>query len=838
VVAIRRERASLRALTAAALALPGLGPSAAAGAEDDAFGFRFTRYREGERKLYGVNSRYDPIEVDSLQASGRTTLLDRFELGFDYVQDTWSGATPVTTAPLLLGGNRPTAPDGVSGATPLIQGDLFLDSALRPVELDDFGVVVRTDRRDVHTLSSASPETRKQGSLQLGYDFGSLYLDGGGGLSWEDDYESWFGSVGARVDLFRERTSVELRASYTMSDIAARLDHDAVPYIDTGAFQHEIHVYPASGDRELRDGRDDHGIELGLVQVLGRSSFVSTRVGYARASGYLENPYRVMQIGFIDPAQQFRAPPGGYYAQVLALLEQRPNSRQQWTWDTRYVHYVEPLGAALHLGYRLFLDDWGIDAHTVEASLGQPLGKGWTLTPRVRFYSQDEADFYGTLLLTPQAYQTIVVDPDTGDILSITPFDRRLLPDDFSSDQRLSAYGALSGGLTLAKQFARGLRVEADVEYYTHAGDLRFGGGGEADYADFDYWQVGVTLELDATALHAFGYRRRQGPRAHAGHAGAPAPAGVMLAHALEPGALMLGYRHVWSRQGGSMLHGASSVRDSVLLTRACEGAPCRTTPDEMDMFMHMLELGWAPSRRLTLLAMPQLVDMTMDMRPIPGATPDVHGSHDHRSGGIGDLPVFALLRVLDLEGHHLHVGVGVSVPLGEVDLDLRRTHQEERGRQHYGMQLGSGTWDLLPSATYTGQLAAFSWGAQVGGTKRLERENDEGYSLGDGFQATAWAGRRVTDWLSLSLRGVYTRQDSISGRYDKAHDDSGPPDFPSNYGGEYWDLGVGASVDVASGYLEGNHFALEWLEPLRDDVDGYQLERKGSLVLAWSVAF
>ena len=29
----------------------------------------------------------------------------------------------------------------------------------------------------------------------------------------------------------------------------------------------------------------------------------------------------------------------------------------------------------------------------------------------------------------------------------------------------------------------------------------------------------------------------------------------------------------------------------------------------------------------------------------------------------------------------------------------------------HYGMQLGSGTWDLLPSVTYSGDHRRWSWG-------------------------------------------------------------------------------------------------------------------------------
>jgi len=51
---------SSRALTAAALALPGLVPSPAHAAEGDELGFQYGRYQEGERDLFGVESKFVP----------------------------------------------------------------------------------------------------------------------------------------------------------------------------------------------------------------------------------------------------------------------------------------------------------------------------------------------------------------------------------------------------------------------------------------------------------------------------------------------------------------------------------------------------------------------------------------------------------------------------------------------------------------------------------------------------------------------------------------------------------------------------------------------------------
>lgn len=62
--------------------------------------------------------------------------------------------------------------------------------------------------------------------------------------------------------------------------------------------------------------------------------------------------------------------------------------------------------------------------------------------------------------------------------------------------------------------------------------------------------------------------------------------------------------------------------------------------------------------------------------------------------------------------------------------------------------------------------------------------------------------------------------------------------DYPANYGGKYWDVGFGLSAVVPSGDLAGNRISVEWLQPVEDDVNGYQLERDGALSATWNVTF
>ncbi len=62
--------------------------------------------------------------------------------------------------------------------------------------------------------------------------------------------------------------------------------------------------------------------------------------------------------------------------------------------------------------------------------------------------------------------------------------------------------------------------------------------------------------------------------------------------------------------------------------------------------------------------------------------------------------------------------------------------------------------------------------------------------------------------------------------------------DAPSNYGGQYVDVGFGLSVNIPHGAFAGNRLAFEWLQPVYTNVNGYQLDRDGALLFTWSYGF
>jgi len=902
---VRATPSHLQALTAAALVLPGLLQSPAHAAEEDSVDFQYSHYQEGKRDISGFVSNLatqtesisklpnnlNPIEVDSLHGSSRISLTDRIKFSFNYTQDTWSGATPVGTAPAIVRGNRArynSTSTAVTGASP-IAGEVtsfYLDKNSNILE-------VKTDpstgelspgsinNQLTHVLATASPETRKQGDFKLGYEWDEAAVDVGGGISIENDYESRFVNLGGRMDFNQKQTTVNLGLSYTNSDTFATLDADSLQFISTTSYEERFSdeqsgsfrfkgiegsagqiesTYDSLGRRSgavLNGNRQDWGTQLGLTQVLNKDAVLELNMGYIRSTGFMANPYKlVYAFNFEALPEQDLSQPLLFIGQQ-ARIEIRPDERNQFNWNLGYNQYIAPLDAALHFDYRFAHDDWGINAHTFEADWAQPIGSGWTVTPRVRYYSQSGADFYTPFLtILTTGYDTPALDSNGDAILDgdgnpvTNHIDTTKVPKYYSSDQRLSGFGALSGGVTVAKQFAKGVSLETGFEYYTHQGSLKIGGGGEQDFANYDYWVANAALKINLESIGA--------PGGHTGHSNhhhaSNAPAGVMFDHALEKfGDVMVGYRFMRSEQAGNMLLGSQAVSQDTVRFNGCGDQECAVAPNFMAMNMHMLDLMVAPTDWLTLMLMPQWVDMEMDMTPLDNTPRGGHNhggaAHDHQTGGIGDTGVYALFKLLEQSGHHINLSLGGTAPTGDVEVTLRKTVTNPIPGTliHYGMQLGSGTWDFKPSLTYTGEIEQLSWGAQVTGTKRLESRNDANFAFGDIFQGSVWGGYQWTNWLTTTVRSAYTQQGAIHGKYRPLFDEFGNPftpthigpfDTPANYGGQFVDLGLGINVTVPNGAFAGNTLKFEWLQPLHTDYNGYQLDRDGALSATWSIGF
>ena len=318
------------------------------------------------------------------------------------------------------------------------------------------------------------------------------------------------------------------------------------------------------------------------------------------------------------------------------------------------------------------------------------------------------------------------------------------------------------------------------------------------------------------------------------------APIGVMADHFHEKGEWMLAYRFMSMDMSGNRA-GTSGISPDQIVTTVPNrffgnpGQPptLRIVPTDMTMDMHMLGLMYAPSDNITLMAMLNYLSNDMDHTTYQGGMgTNVLGTFTTKTSGLGDSSLSALVKFVNTDTIKVHGIVGVSIPTGDIenrDDILTPMNMRPRVRVPYPMQLGSGTWDPIIGASYSGFGDRLAWGAQWRSTFRIT-ENDEDYELGDEHLLTGWVSYSFMDALSGSLRLEYRDRGEISGMDPQIMGPVQTAD-PDRQGGSRLDLGVGVNV-AGQGGLHGWRFALEYLAPIEQDLNGPQLETDGVFLL------
>lgn len=323
----------------------------------------------------------------------------------------------------------------------------------------------------------------------------------------------------------------------------------------------------------------------------------------------------------------------------------------------------------------------------------------------------------------------------------------------------------------------------------------------------------------------------------HASRPDAHAPIGVMAEHVHHAGGWMVSYRYMRREMEPNRI-GESEVSPAQILRPV---GPYGAVPTRMTMDMHMFGMMYAPSDRVTLMGMLPFLDVTMDhlnMLRVPFTT---------ESTGIGDIGASALVELFERAGHQLLLNAGMTFPTGSIDrTDVTPVSGGANVVLAYPMQLGSGTWDLRPGLTYNGRAEHFSWGAQVLGTVRLGR-NDQNYRLGHAYQATGWGAFEIARWISASGRLEWRQWFDIVGQDSRLTTPNPalfptPGDFiptadPTLRAGRRLDVGPGVNFIVPSGPMKGVRLAVEALFPVYQSLDGPQLATDWTLVVGTQYA-
>ena len=217
------------------------------------------------------------------------------------------------------------------------------------------------------------------------------------------------------------------------------------------------------------------------------------------------------------------------------------------------------------------------------------------------------------------------------------------------------------------------------------------------------------------------------------------APIGVMGEHTHKKGEFMFSYRYMYMKMDG-LRNGTNNLSAEEVLE------DFMVTPTDMDMQMHMFGAMFAVTDELTLMGMIPYIKKSMNHLTRSG------GTFKTESEGFGDIKLTGLYKVLDWgNNNNVILNFGLSFPTGSID-EKDDTPAGPNQQLPYPMQLGSGTWDLLPGITYNGRVNNINWGGQAMGVVRLG-ENDRDYTLGNRLNLTTWTAYNINYWLSGSFR-------------------------------------------------------------------------------------
>lgn len=271
-------------------------------------------------------------------------------------------------------------------------------------------------------MSGASIEdTRTEVSVTTRY----YYDRGSAGFNYtrsdEDDYESDAISVDGSFDSSDGQTTYSASLSASADDI-----HPTQGLIPTNT---------------IKDEKDIRSAWIGVSRIISKRAILRFGLSYTYRDGFLTDPYK--------------------------LLDQRPDRRNEWVLQGGYRQFLAGPNAALHVDYRYFDDDWGVEAHTVDLAWHQNIGERTALIPFLRYHTQDKSDFFANSVDLSERY--------------------------YADDYRLSAYGAISLGLRLRHDIGN-WRLNLAAERYKS--DNSWGiYGGEESPALVNFWRTSIGLD-------------------------------------------------------------------------------------------------------------------------------------------------------------------------------------------------------------------------------------------------------------------------------------------------------------------------------------------------------
>lgn len=261
--------------------------------------------------------------------------------------------------------------------------------------------------------------------------------------AWSADYAHQWQRINVAVGAANSRESDYVSSGWSLNTLTDFNQRNTTLLAGVAGTRDRIKVFfqPERARKRTQD------VIVGVTQLLSPVSSVTLNLGWGRHTGYLSDPYKLVQ-------KRTEIVPG--VSLPLTFPENRPAERDKEILFLNYKRAWAEGRGVLDASYRYYHDSFGTDAHTLELAWFQRLGERLVLRPSLRGYDQSAADFYR------YRFDGTDIIPTAGRPRPEGPF--------YSSDYRLSALRSLTAGVKLIWNVTPALQVDAAIERYQMRG--------------------------------------------------------------------------------------------------------------------------------------------------------------------------------------------------------------------------------------------------------------------------------------------------------------------------------------------------------------------------------
>lgn len=298
------------------------------------------------------------------------------------------------------------------------------------------------------------------------------------------------------------------------------------------------------------------------------------------------------------------------------------------------------------------------------------------------------------------------------------------------------------------------------------------------------------------------------------------APIGVTRDHIHKKGEIMASYRFSYAQMKG-LRNGNDRLKTADVLSGYM------MAPVKMTMKMHMIGAMYGISDQLTFSTMASIIEKDAE-------NVNKMAKNSKRStADVGDTKINGSYGFFNNDYGKSQFNLALSLPTGNIN------KKHNNVSLPYSMQIGSGSYELLPGISYSGHSSLFSYGGQINGNFRLN-SNDNGYKLGNNYNVTSWIAARLNNSLSISSRLDYNKYEAIKGNDVTLLNQlmMMPAANGSLYDKQRLDLLFGTNFLMPNGFLKGNRIAIEFGVPIYQKIYGPMLEDDYKFTIGWQNIF